>query len=106
MLTFDEAMIGKPFTWRTSAYGDVAVHVKLFSPNRSVAVVTIDGGPDATPCNRFPELSDGTGFAVKGQLFKRVSRRSTAEKVTAAVTKIEEGIPRQRRRKPRAEVTF
>jgi hypothetical protein len=75
-IKFAPELVGKPFTWRTQAYGDVAVHVKLFSPNGGVALVSIDGGEAATPCQRFPELSDGTGFAVEGQLFKRVSRRT------------------------------
>lgn len=75
MLKFTETMIGKPFTWRTNLYGDIAVHVEKFSPNGAVANLTIDGGPDATPCQRYPELADGIGFAVEGGLLKRMPQK-------------------------------
>jgi len=69
-----QELIGKPMTWRTDMYGDIAVHVAKLSPNELVANLTIDGGPDATPCQRFPELADGIGFATRGQLVQRSTR--------------------------------
>lgn len=71
-LEFTPEMVGRPFTWRTAVYGDIAVHVEKFSPNGAVANLTIDGGEAATPAQRFPELADGIGFAVQGQLIRRV----------------------------------
>jgi len=72
---FTSAMLGKPFMWQTVNYDTVAVHVVGISPNGLVASLTIDGGEDATPSQRHAELSDGTGFAVIGQLVKRPSTR-------------------------------
>jgi hypothetical protein len=68
-------LIGKPMIWRTTVYGEVAVHVQKISPNGRVAVLTIDGGEASTPAQRFPELSDGIGFAILGDLSKRPARR-------------------------------
>lgn len=80
-VAFAPEIKGRPFTWRTAVYGDIAVHVDKFSPNGAVAVVTIDGGEDSTPANRFPELSDGIGFAVEDTLFKRPTRARKATPV-------------------------
>lgn len=68
-------LIGKPMLWNTPVYGTVAVHIKGISPNGRVAVLTIDGGEAATPAQRFPELSDGIGFAILGDLSKRPATR-------------------------------
>jgi len=73
-----QELIGKPMLWRTATYGDIAVHVTKLSPNEMVANLTIDGGLGATPCQRFPELSDGIGFATIAQLVKRPSRSRKA----------------------------
>lgn len=70
-VAFVPELVGRPFIWRTVNYGDIAVHVEKFSPNGAVAVLRIVGGEDSTPAHRYPELSDGWGFAVAGQLFKR-----------------------------------
>jgi len=82
-----QELIGKPMLWRTATYGDIAVHVAKLSPNGVVANLTIDGGPGATPCQRFPELADGIGFAIVGQLHKRPtaprSRKAQPSKVLA-----------------------
>lgn len=69
-------LIGKPMLWKTLNYGTVAVHVKRISPGGNVAVLTIDGGEASTPAQRFPELSDGIGFGIIGQLSKRPSTRA------------------------------
>lgn len=94
MLTFTEAMIGKPFTWRTPLYGDIAVHVKGISPNGAVAVLTIDGGEDATPAHRFPELSDGIGYAViaSGDLHKRPASRSLKREIESMRATVQNNI--------------
>lgn len=68
--------IGKPYNWNSLAYGTVAVHVMGFSPNGAVALLAIDGGEDSTPAQTFPELSDGTGFAVLDVLAPRTRRTS------------------------------
>lgn len=65
-------LIGKPMLWKTLNYGTVAVHIVGISPNGRVAQLSIDGGEAATPAQRFPELSDGIGFAILGDLSKRV----------------------------------
>jgi hypothetical protein len=86
VVEFNPSMAGKPFIWRTALYGDVAVHVSKFSPNGAVANLTIDGGEASTPAQRFPVLSDGIGFAVQGQLFKRPATRARkAQPVKALV---------------------
>lgn len=65
------ALIGKPMLWNTATYGKVAVHVKGISANGRVAVLTIDGGEASKQAQMFPELSDGIGYAVLGNLSKR-----------------------------------
>lgn len=62
---------GKPYLWKTSAYGTVAVHFTGFSPNGQVANITIDGGEASKQAQQFPEMSDGIYFAMPGQLAKR-----------------------------------
>jgi hypothetical protein len=79
-------LIGKPMLWNTVNYGTVAVHIAGISPNGRVAILTIDGGKGATPTLRFPELSDGIGFAILGQLSKRPATRKTRNKVKEEVT--------------------
>lgn len=76
--------IGKPYIWQTGLYGKIAVHLAKFSPNGKVAVLSIDGGSDATPARSFPELSDGVAFAViaRGEIIKRVRRTRTAKATT------------------------
>ena len=64
-------LIGKPMMWTTTVYGKIAVHVTGISPNGRVAILTIDGGEASTPAQRFPELSDGIGFAILGDLTRR-----------------------------------
>lgn len=82
------ALIGKPMLWKTENYGSVAVHIAGISPNGMVATVTIVGGEASTPAQRFPELSDGIGFATFGQLSKRPGTRKKA--VNAAMEAAEE----------------
>lgn len=74
MITLSKTIIGKPFMWETAVYGRIAVHIDGLSPNGRVARVTIDGGADSTPANRFPELSDGIGHATESQLKLRKVR--------------------------------
>jgi hypothetical protein len=69
-------MIGRPFNWTTEAYGTIAVHVVGQSPNGAVALVTLDGGADSTPANRFPEMADGEYFAMPSALHKRPPTRT------------------------------
>lgn len=80
-----EILAGKPYLWKSAVYGEIAVHVKGFSPNGAVAILTIDGGEASTPAQRFPEWSDGIAYAAleHGELVKRPSRRTpkkTAQK--------------------------
>lgn len=70
-------LIGKPMLWNTEVYGTVAVHVKGISPNGRVAVLTIDGGESSRQAQTFPELSDGIGYAILGDLAKRPRRTAT-----------------------------
>lgn len=82
-------LIGKPMLWNTNVYGTVAVHIKSISPNGRVAVLTIDGGEASTPAQRFPELSDGIGFAILGDLSKRapaVRKPRKAQPIKALAT--------------------
>ena len=68
--------IGAPMMWHSLNYGTVAVHVVGISPNGGVAQLSIDGGEAATPAQRFPELADGIGFAILGDLRKRPATRA------------------------------
>lgn len=99
MLDLSTLKVGSPVTWRTTVYGDVAVHIDGFSPNGQVAILRIVGGEDSTPANRFPELSDGIGFATAEQLVKR-TRQASARKLTWPVETVEKGIPPRKRRAP------
>lgn len=105
---FAPELVGRPFIWRTVNYGDIAVHVEKFSPNGAVAVLRIVGGEDSTPAQRYPELSDGWGFAVDGQLFRRQRgtrvRNTPTGEVPPDEAKLRTG-PAPRRGK-RGEVTF
>jgi hypothetical protein len=101
-------MIGKPFLWITDTYGKIAVHVTGFSPNRQVALISIDGGEDATPCRTYREMADGAFFAMPGDLSKRPATRTrrtrdeSAEKALAmAATVINTSTPKPR--KPRGK---
>ena len=90
--------IGAPMMWHSLNYGTVAVHVVGISPNGAVAQLSIDGGEAATPAQRFPELADGIGFAILGDLRKRprtvkprgrageIRRQAEIGKVTKEVT--------------------
>jgi hypothetical protein len=75
--------IGKPYLWKSLAYGNVAVHLTGCSPNGVVANFTIDGGEASTPAQRFPELSDGTYFALTGALNKRPARKPRSGRAPA-----------------------
>lgn len=118
-------LIGKPMLWNTNVYGTVAVHIKSISPNGRVAVLTIDGGEASTPAQRFPELSDGIGFAILGDLSKRApavrkprTRKAapgmlpvlpTAEAVRNVPAKVAAGMvkpARTRKAQPSTEVRF
>jgi hypothetical protein len=82
-------LIGKPMLWKTVNYGTVAVHIVSIAPSTGrVAVVSIDGGEAATPAQHFPELADGIGFAILGQLSKRPAtvRKSRTRKPLATST--------------------
>lgn len=89
-IEFAPELVGRPFIWRTANYGDIAVHVEKFNWNGAVAVVRIVGGEDSTPAQRYPELSDGWGFAVAGQLFKRQrgTRVNNAVRDVAGIGKV------------------
>ena len=97
-------LIGRPMLWQTEVYGSIAVHVTKISPNGRVAVLTIDGGEGSTPAQRFPELADGIGFAILGDLSQR-PRQASSRKVAAAVETIEKGIPRKRAPRKAASLT-
>lgn len=56
--------VGKPYLWTTELYGKVAVHFLGYNPNGAVARLSIDGGADSTPANKYPALSDGIGYSV------------------------------------------
>lgn len=67
-------LIGKPMLWNSEVYGVTAVHVVGISPNGRVAKISIDGGEASRQAQTFPELSDGIGFAILGELAKRPTR--------------------------------
>lgn len=113
-------LIGKPMLWKTVNYGTLAVHIKGISPNGRVAVLTIDlmqaGG--IAPREMYPELDDGIGFAILGDLSKRPTAaaarkpRKAANPVQALATAagLLPAAPvrkvRSRKAQPSAEVTF
>lgn len=70
--------VGKPYIWKSLAYGDTAVHIVRFSPNEKVAVISIDGGEASRQAQHNPELSDGIYFVSveSGRLVKRESRKA------------------------------
>jgi hypothetical protein len=74
---------GKPYMWKSEVYGTVAVHFTGYSPNGWIANFTIDGGEASTPAQRFPELSDGTYFALTGALSKRPARKPRSGRAPA-----------------------
>lgn len=98
-----ESMLDRPFTWRTLAYGDIAVHVTGISTNDAVAVITIDGGEASTPAQRFPELSDGVYFALPSQLHKRTRPAKAAAKMSRSQSA---SIVSQLKAEGKTEVTF
>lgn len=65
---------GKPYLWRTLNYGDIAVHLVSVNETNGVLKISIDGGADASPAQRYPELADGETFTLANKLFRREPR--------------------------------
>lgn len=70
-----ELSVGKPALWKSTIYGDVAVHVK--SVHHGIALVTVDGGEAARQVIDYPELADGW-FVIPERLHKRAGKPSKA----------------------------
>ncbi len=68
--------IGQPYILRSLRYGDTAVHLKGYSPNGKVAILSIDGGAASRQAQNFPELADGITHASIERLIKRPRRPS------------------------------
>jgi len=69
--------IGAPLVFKSSIYGDTAVHVT--SIYNEVIHFSIDGGEASRQVRDFPELSDGMYFAIAARLWKRPTKaRKTA----------------------------
>jgi hypothetical protein len=83
----EDVTAGKPYLWKSALFGEIAVHVKGFSPNGKVAVLTLDGGADAKQAKQFFALHDGIGFAVlaRGELHTRPKRTNRAKATAAPV---------------------
>lgn len=79
--------IGAPLVFKSGIYGDTAVHVT--SIYQDVIHFTIDGGEASRQVRDFPELSDGTYFAIASRLEKRLSKA----RKTAALKKAFETMP-------------
>lgn len=73
---------GKPYLWRTLNYGDIAVHLVSVNETNGVLKISIDGGADTSPAQRYPELADGETFTLANKLFRREPRvRNTVRNV-------------------------
>jgi hypothetical protein len=66
------AIVGKPYLWKSTIYGDTAVHIMGFNPHENVAIISIDGGEASKQAQRFPALADGKYFVAlnSGRLVK------------------------------------
>lgn len=81
-------LIGKPMLWKTQNYGTVAVHIAGINPNGRVAQLTIDGGEASTPAQRYPELADGIGYSILGNLSKRPRKVRNTVRDVAGIGKV------------------
>lgn len=63
--------VGKPYLFKSGIYGDTAIHVTAI--HRDVIHFTIDGGEASRQVREFPELSDGTYFALSARIERRPS---------------------------------
>lgn len=103
-----EILAGKPYVWKSTVYGDIAVHVTGFSPNGAVAILSIDGGEASTPAQRFPEWADGIAYASLhyNELHKRPATRARkAPAGTRTLPTEKAATPVKPARKPRAQRT-
>lgn len=64
--------VGAPYLFKSSIYGDTAVHVTAIY--NGIVHFTIDGGEVSRQVRDFPELSDGTYFAIPERIEKRAAR--------------------------------
>lgn len=78
--------IGSPYIFRSSIYGDTAVHVTAI--HQDVVHFTIDGGEASRQVRDFPELADGTYFTVAKRLFKKPARVKNTIREVPGVGKV------------------
>lgn len=78
--------IGQPLVFKSSIYGDTAVHVTAVY--HDVVHFTIDGGEASRQVRDFPELSDGTYFAISSRLEKRPSKTKNTIREVSGVGKV------------------
>lgn len=80
--------VGKPYTFKSGIYGDTAVHVTAI--HEDVIHFSIDGGEASRQVREFPELEDGTFYALSQRIEKRPTRarKPKAESRIASATYI------------------
>lgn len=77
-----EIVVGQPLIFKSSIYGDTAVHVT--SIYNEVVHFSIDGGEASRQVREFSELSDGMYFALASRLEKRTKQASPRRVKVAA----------------------
>lgn len=71
--------IGSPYLFKSGIYGDTAVHVTAIY--NGIVHFSIDGGEASRQVRDFPELSDGTYFAIPERIEKRSGVKNTIREV-------------------------
>ncbi len=76
--------IGSPYIFNSGIYGKTAVHVTAIY--NGIVHFSIDGGEAAKQVREFPELSDGTYFAIPERIERRAKQATPTQVAKAAET--------------------